>query len=101
MTEAPILITPKAQEEVSYIMANKNIPQGYGLRVGMKGGGCGASYFLGFDLPQEQDRTFQIADFTLIIDKRHFMYLFDMEVDFEDREAERGFVFNKLPVQKG
>ena len=99
MQKPPIQITEKAQAEVIDILTNKNIPQGYGLRVGMKGGGCGASFFLGFDQPKEHDQTFSVNGFTLIIDKRHFMYLFNMEVDFEERETEQGFIFNKLPSQ--
>jgi len=30
-------------------MLNKGIPQEYGLRVGVRGGGCGATFLLGFD----------------------------------------------------
>jgi iron-sulfur cluster assembly protein len=93
----PIQITEKAKLEAKYILDNKNIPEGYGLRVGMRGGGCGASFFLGFDQPKEQDQVFQLSEFRVIIDKRHFMYLFKMELDFEEQESERGFVFNRLP----
>ena len=52
----PIELTPKAVAEVKHIMDNKNIPEGYGLRVGVKGGGCGGvSYVLGFDKPKDND----------------------------------------------
>ena len=46
----PIEITPKAELEIKHIMATKNIPLDYFLRVGVKGGGCGGMAFaLGFD----------------------------------------------------
>lgn len=37
----PIGISARAAEEVKKIMQSKNIPAGYGLRLGIKGGGCG------------------------------------------------------------
>jgi len=96
MLENPVTITPKAKEQVSQIIAKKQVPEGYGLRIGLKGAGCGASYSLGFDKPRENDLVYDLGNFQLLIDKRHFMYLFDLELDFEERENEQGFVFNKL-----
>src|SRR5690606_25647441 len=47
---SPIKLSDRAAAEVKRIVANKQIPQDYGLRVGVKGGGCsGMSYVLGFD----------------------------------------------------
>jgi iron-sulfur cluster assembly protein len=37
----PITLTARAAEEVQNIMRTKNIPEGYALRLGIKGGGCG------------------------------------------------------------
>ena len=37
----PITVSARALEEVRKIMQTKNIPADYGLRVGIKGGGCG------------------------------------------------------------
>ena len=45
-----IILSEKARTEIAKIMAANNIPATYGLRVGVKGGGCsGLSYSLGFD----------------------------------------------------
>jgi len=45
-----IRITQKALNEVKKIKTQNAIPEDYGLRVGVKGGGCsGMSYTLGFD----------------------------------------------------
>ena len=45
-----ISLTDKAYSEVKKIMEANKIPETYGLRVGVKGGGCsGLSYSLGFD----------------------------------------------------
>lgn len=90
----PIKITEKAEAEIKNIMANKNIPDNYHLRVGVKGGGCGGmSYALGFDKPKEEDQQFEIRSIPVLIEKRHFMFLMGMEIDFFDGEEARGFTF--------
>ncbi|HSI90376.1 MAG TPA: iron-sulfur cluster assembly accessory protein [Adhaeribacter sp.] len=93
--KAPITITEKALAEVKTIMQDKNVPEGYGLRIGVQGGGCsGMSYLLGFDKAKESDETFDLEGVTLIMDKKHGMYVMGMEVDFQDGLNARGFVFN-------
>ena len=92
---APITITEKALAEVKNIMAEKNVPADYGLRIGVQGGGCsGMSYLLGFDKPKETDEVFQLDGVILVMDKKHGMYVMGMEVDFQDGLNARGFVFN-------
>lgn len=96
----PIKITEKAEAEIKNIMANKNIPDNYHLRVGVKGGGCGGmAYALGFDKPKEEDQQFEIRSIPVLIEKRHFMFLMGMEIDFFDGEEARGFTFvnSELP----
>ncbi len=39
---APVRLTPRAAEAVRKIMTQKEIPDGYGLRVGVKGGAAQA-----------------------------------------------------------
>ena len=93
--KAPITITERALAEVKTIMKDKNVPEGYGLRIGVQGGGCsGMSYLLGFDKAKEADETFDLEGVTLIMDKKHGMYVMGMEVDFQDGLNARGFTFN-------
>ena len=48
--EAEITITEKASAQIKKVMEENKIPESYGLRVGVKGGGCsGLTYVLGFD----------------------------------------------------
>jgi iron-sulfur cluster assembly protein len=90
----PVALTPKAIEEVKHIMANKNIPQGYGLRIGVKGGGCGGvSYMLGFDKPKEGDLEYQLEGVPVLVEKKHAMYLLGLQVDFHESAEARGFMF--------
>lgn len=64
------------------------------LRIGVKGGGCsGMTYILGFDHKQDSDETFMIDGITCIMNKSHEMYLYGMQVDWQDGLNNRGFVF--------
>jgi len=91
----PVSITQKALEEVKSIMSNKSIPDGYGLRIGVKGGsGCGGmGYMLGFDKTKEGDITYEVDGVKVYIEKRQTMYLLGLEVDFYDGADARGFTF--------
>ncbi|MEM1053987.1 MAG: iron-sulfur cluster assembly accessory protein [Bacteroidota bacterium] len=92
---APVTLTDRAATEVRKIVANKQIPETLGLRVGVKGGGCsGMSYVLGFDKKREHDLEFEVADgVTAFMDKRHGLYLLGTTVDYHDGLDARGFVF--------
>ncbi len=91
---SPVKLTDRAVSEVRRIIANKQIPEGYGLRVGVKGGGCsGMSYILGFDKQREHDLEFAEQGITIFMDKRHGLYLMDTSIDYHDGLDARGFVF--------
>ncbi len=73
---APVRMSPTAADKIRKIMQTKNIPEGYGLRVGVKGGGCsGMSYVLGFDKQREHDKKYEVDGITVFVDKRHGLYL--------------------------
>jgi iron-sulfur cluster assembly protein len=94
-TLAPISLTERAVQEVKNIIVEKNVPDDYGLRIGVQGGGCsGMSYLLGFDKAKDADETYDLDGLKLIMDKKHAMYVLGMEVDFQDGLNARGFVFN-------
>lgn len=97
----PITITDRAAEEIKKILTQKKVPEGYFLRIGVKGGGgCGgAAYTLGFDKEKDTDMSYMTKEITVLIEKRQMLFLIDLEVDFEDRRDERGFVFNKKVAQ--
>ncbi len=92
---SPIGLTESAIKEIRQIIVDKQIPAEYGLRVGVKGGGCsGLSYVLGFDLQKEQDNVYEIDGIRVIMEKSHGMYLAGMEIDFVEGLNNRGFSFN-------
>jgi len=91
----PISLTEGAITALRKIMAQENVPEDYGLRVGVKGGGCsGFSYILGFDSVKEGDQQYMIAGMKVIMSKAHGIYLLGMEVDYVDGLNNRGFTFN-------
>jgi iron-sulfur cluster assembly protein len=97
-TLKPVALSSRAAEEVRKIMQTKNIPAGYGLRVGIKGGGCGGvSLIIGFDKPKENDLSYLTEGIELLIDKKHTMFVIGKEVDFYEGADARGFMF----VDKG
>ncbi|WP_428654738.1 HesB/IscA family protein [Runella sp.] len=91
----PIRISAIAHQEIVDTLRINKIPDTYGLRVGMKGGGCGAQFLLGFDLPTENDQVYIIEAIKVIIDKRHLMYVIGTEVDYEETEGGAGFTLVK------
>ena len=57
--KSEITITEKAKNEILRIMKSNNIPENFGLRVGVKGGGCsGLTYTLNFDENIKDFRNF-------------------------------------------
>jgi iron-sulfur cluster assembly protein len=92
-TSCPIAISEKAVDEILKIITKKNIPAEYGLRVGVKGGGCGVSLLIGFDKPKASDQVYSVGEITVLVDKKHTMYVIGKVVDFYDGEAGQGFLF--------
>lgn len=93
-SDTPIDISPNAAKEIRKIIRKKNIPEGYGLRVGVKGGGCsGMSYVLGFDKKRDKDQEFEIDDITVYMDQRHGLYLMGTTINYHDGLNARGFTF--------
>jgi len=91
----PVKLSDRAAEEVRKIMLTKNIPVGYGLRIGVRGGhGCGgAQLIIGFDKQKDGDLTYTINNIPIYVDKKHTMYVIGKEVDWVENETERGFMF--------
>ena len=91
----PIQLTDSTVRELRRIREEQNIPAEFGLRVGVKGGGCsGFSYVLGFDEAKEGDDTYEINGLKVLMQKAHAIYLLGMEIDWVDGLNNRGFSFN-------
>lgn len=94
--EREIDITEKAIKQIKRIKEENNIPQEYGLRVGVKGGGCsGLTYQLSFDAKQnENDTVIEKDGLKLFVDAKSLFYLSGTVLDFSDGLNGKGFIFN-------
>lgn len=95
MLEQPIRITAEAQNQIQNTLQSGKIPAEYGLRVGIRGGGCGSSWLLGFDLPGPSDDVYNVEGVRVIIDKKHLLYVLGVQVGFETHEGGVGFTVEK------
>ena len=91
---APVLLTERALKELKRLITAENIPAEKGLRVGVKNGGCsGMSYVLEFDEKVDGDEEYNIDDVHVLLNKAHELYLYGMQIDYENGLNARGFVF--------
>lgn len=90
----PVTLTESAIIEIRRLMAAEGFDKSQVLRLGVKGGGCsGMTYILGFDQKQADDQTFEIEGITCAMNKSHEIYLYGMQVDWQDGLNNRGFTF--------
>lgn len=93
-TTIPVSFTEGAIKQIKKLMAEEGFDNTQLLRVGVKGGGCsGMTYILGFDHIKENDQQFEVEGITCMMDKAHEMYLYGMQVDWQDGLNNRGFTF--------
>ena len=92
--QTPVSLTPGAIAAVRKLMVASDFDATQALRVGVKGGGCsGMTYILGFDHKDENDQSFTIEGIPCIMNKSHEIYLYGMQVDWQDGLNNRGFTF--------
>ena len=86
-------LTPEAIAEVKQ-MIERQKKQGFGLRLGVKGGGCsGLSYFMDFDQKKEKDTEFDFEGLKVYVDPKSFLYMKGTTLDYADSLQEKGFRF--------
>ena len=95
VSSSPIKLTRGAIVQLNRLRQEQGVPADFGLRIGVKGGGCsGFSYMLGFDEPKEKDTLYDFDGIQILMDKAHALYLLGMEIDWLEGLNNRGFVFN-------
>ena len=100
--KSEITITEKARNEILRIMQSNNVSENYGLRVGVKGGGCsGLTYTLNFDENyKDGDTIIESENVKLFIDGKSLFYLMGTQLDFSDGLNGKGFLFNNPNAAK-
>ena len=91
-----ISISDKAAQEIRRVMTENNIPETFGLRMGVKGGGCsGFTYVLGFDeKTRELDKVVSANGVKVYIDERSLPYLSGVTLNYQDGLSGKGFTFD-------
>ncbi len=93
-TAMPVQLSDSALREIKDLLQKGNYPAGYGLRLGVKGGGCaGFSYILDFDKANANDKMYEAADIRIFIDPAQEIYLYGCKIDFKSGLDNRGFIF--------
>lgn len=89
-----VILTPTAQTEVRRLLEDDD-KAGFGLRLGIKGGGCsGLSYVLDFTAAQEGDTVVNYDGFEVYLDRKSTIYLSGTILDHQGGLTGRGFVFS-------
>jgi len=90
--DRPVRVRAEARQQIMDTLLTNKIPAEYGLRVGVRGGGCGASWLLGFDLPGPTDEVYNVEGVRVIIDRKHLLYVLGAEIGYEPD----GFTVEKI-----
>jgi Iron-sulfur cluster assembly accessory protein len=94
IVSSPIHFSYSAVDEIKRLMKSTELKPDQYLRVGVKGGGCsGMTYILDFDTKQGDDEIYESDGFRFIMNNSHQIYLYGMEIDWQDGLNSRGFVF--------
>lgn len=94
MIQSPVQFTKGALDEINRLQQEPGFDVAQVLRVGVKGGGCsGLSYVLGFDQKKEGDQEYEFEGTRYVMEKAHEIYLFGMEIDWQNGLNNRGFTF--------
>ncbi len=108
----PVTLSDKAFSHVQTILETKSIPKDYGLRLIVQGGnGCsGVNFRLGFDRKKAEDEHYFLENpfndtnnnekLEVIYQKKDMLFLIGLEIDFEERSNEQGFIFQPKSLEK-
>tara|TARA_R110001583_G_scaffold56878_3_gene171220 strand:- start:125 stop:481 length:357 start_codon:yes stop_codon:yes gene_type:complete len=90
-----ITMTEKAKTKIHVLLGQRQTPDQY-LKIGLQGGGCsGFMYHYEFITePDEKDKIFKFGDIKICIDKKSYLFLNGMEIDYQDDLLKSGLVFN-------
>lgn len=90
-----IELTEAAVSQVRQMMSKHDLGEGYGLRIGVKAGGCaGREYVVDLEEgPTEKDRVFEFDDVKVFVDPRSYLFVNGLRLDFFETMLEQGFKF--------
>ena len=89
-----IELTDAAKQRVLALNTKNESPERW-LKLGIRGGGCsGFMYSMDFvDEPGERDKRFEFDDVRVCVDRKSYLFLNGITLDFEQTLMKTGFVF--------
>jgi iron-sulfur cluster assembly protein len=91
----PVTITDRAEEKIKSLLAKRQTPENW-LRISIQGGGC-SGFMYNYDFienPDEKDKIFEFNLVKVCIDKKSYLFLNGMEIDYEEDLFKSGIVLN-------
>ena len=90
-----ILIEESALKEIKYLLELKGLDETFGIRVGVRGGGCsGLSYDLNFGRKATGDTVMEQEGVKLFVDPKSLLYLTGTTLTYSSGLQGKGFSFN-------
>ena len=87
-----VTLTASAADKLGGVMEQKGMRTTHGLRVFVKGGGCGGmQYGMTFDTPKEGDEVFEQYGLRIIVDPTSMFYVGGANIDYVDNLMGGGF----------
>ena len=95
-----VSLTESAKTRVRELITTRDDDAGW-LKLGVRGGGCsGFSYVMDFvDGPGDGDKIFEFEDVKVCVDKKSYLFINGIELDWEADLVRQQFVFNN-PLAK-
>ncbi len=96
-------VTEAAAAAIKKYLEDNQAPDGSGLRIGVRGGGCsGLSYFLDPETDEKTgDRIIDAHGVRVFIDPKSLLYLQGSVLDYKTGLMESGFKFENPNAGKG
>ncbi len=102
-TEGTVQVTEAAAVAIGKYLLDAEAPEGSGIRIGVRGGGCsGLSYFLDAEPePKDNDHVIDAYGARVFIDPKSLLFLQGTTLDFVKGLMESGFKFVNPKAGKG
>ena len=96
-------VTEAAAKAITKYLKEHDAPEGAGLRVGVRGGGCsGLSYYLDVDAtPKAHDKVIDAFGVKVFVDPKSMIFLQGSQLHFVTGLMESGFKFINPNAGKG
>lgn len=96
-----ITLTESAKARAKALVSERG-DQNPWLRLAIRGGGCsGLMYHMDWvEQPSDGDRSFEVDGVRVCIDKKSYLFLNGVELDYEDTLVKSGFIFHNPSAKR-